>query len=56
MIEKKFPEVHEEKHLEKLRMEHFYFPLILWLGGLLMSAAAFFTEIIFKRRGNQTRT
>ena len=35
---------------EPLRMEHFYFPLGLWLGGLLLSAIFLLTEIIIHRR------
>ena len=40
-MEVDFPEEVEEEPLEPLRMEHFYFALILWAGGMLMSAIAF---------------
>ena len=35
---------------EPLRMEHFYFPLGLWLGGLILSAIFLLTEIMLHRR------
>ena len=35
---------------EPLRMEHFYFPLGLWLAGLLLSAIFLLAEIIIHRR------
>ena len=34
---------------EPLRMIHFYFPLGLWLCGLILSALFFFAEIIIHR-------
>ena len=36
-----------------LRMEHFYFPLGLWVVGLGLSAICLLAEIILKPRGNQ---
>ena len=33
-----------------LRMEHFYFPLGLWLAGLLISTIFLLAEIIIHRR------
>ena len=46
----------EEDDPEKLRMEHFYFPLGLWLGGFLLSAIILLAEIIIhSRRKSQTR-
>ena len=38
----------EEEPLEPLRMEHFYFPLLLLIIGLVFSALTFIAEIIFK--------
>ena len=38
-----------EEPVEPLRMEHFYFALILWLGGLVLSVVSFIAEIIMKR-------
>ena len=35
---------------EPLRMEHFYFPLGLWLAGLLISVIFLLAEIIINRR------
>ena len=35
---------------EPLRMEHIYFPLGLWLAGLLISAVFLLAEIIIHRR------
>ena len=42
-------EEEEEEPLEPLRLEHFYFPLGLWLGGLVLSTVSFIAEIIIKR-------
>ena len=36
--------------LEPLRLEHFYFPLGLWFGGLLLSTIFLLAEIIIHRR------
>ena len=44
-----FEQEEEEEPLEPLRMEHFYFPLLLWTEGLGLSALTFIAEIIFKR-------
>ena len=41
----------EDDEPEPLRMEHFYFPLGLWLGGLIQSAIFLLTEIMLHRRG-----
>ena len=46
-----FEEVEEEAKLEPLRMEHFYFPLGLWLVGILLSVFSFLAEIIIHRLG-----
>ena len=39
----------EEEPLEPLRMEHFYLPLVLLMGGLVLSSVFFILEIIIKR-------
>ena len=39
----------EEEPLEPLRMEHFYFPLVLLMGGLILSTVFFLAEIIINR-------
>ena len=39
----------EEDDPEPLRMEHFYFPLGLWLVGMLLSVFCLLTEIIIHR-------
>ena len=38
----------DEEELEPLRMEHFYFPMILLVGGLVLSSVSFIAEIIVK--------
>ena len=50
VIEVGFKEEKEDDDPEPLRMEHFYFPLGLWLGGLILSAIFLLTEIIIHRR------
>ena len=50
--EAKRKEEEEEEPLEPLRMEHFYFPLLLWTVGLGLSALSFIAEIIVKRIGH----
>ena len=50
VIEVHFKEEKEDDDPEPLRMEHFYFPLGLWLGGLILSAIFLLTEIIIHRR------
>ena len=49
MKETPFEPEEEGEPLEPLRMEHFYFPLGLWLGGLLLSAIFLLAEIIIHR-------
>ena len=39
----------EEEPLEPLTMEHFLFPLGLFVGGLVLSTISFILEIIIKR-------
>ena len=39
----------EDDEPEPLRMEHFYFPLGMWLVGILLSVFSFLTEIIIHR-------
>ena len=38
---------------EPLAMEHFYFPLGIWLAGLVVSVICLLAEIINKYRENQ---
>ena len=45
-----FKEEEEDDDPEPLRMEHFYFPLGLWLVGLILSAIFLLTEIMLHRR------
>ena len=40
----------EDDEPEPLEMKHFYFPLGLWLVGLILSAIFLLTEIIIHRR------
>ena len=51
VIEVGFKEEVEVDEAEPLRMEHFYFPLGLWLVGLILSAIFLLTEIMLHRRG-----
>ena len=51
MKETPFEQEEEEEPLEPLRMDHFYFPLLLWTVGLGLSALSFIAEIIIKRIG-----
>ena len=46
-----FIEIRKLNKLEPLRMEHFYFPLGLWLVGILLSVFSFLAEIIIHRLG-----
>ena len=46
-----FKEEKEDDDPEPLRMEHFYFPLGLWLVGILLSVFSFLAEIIIHRLG-----
>ena len=48
VLEVPFEEEEEEEPLEPLRMEHFWFPLGLLLGGLVLSTIFFIFEIIIK--------
>ena len=50
VIEVGFKVEKEDDDPEPLRMEHFYFPLGLWLVGLILSAIFLLTEIIIHRR------
>ena len=43
-----FIEEEDEEELEVLRMEHFYFPLIILVVGLILSTIIFMAEIIIK--------
>ena len=44
-----FKEYKEKAKLEPLRMEHFYFPLGLWLVGTLLSVFCLLAEVIIHR-------
>ena len=48
-LEVRFREYKEDDKPEALRMEHFYFPLGLWLVGMLLSFLCFIMEIIIHR-------
>ena len=50
-----FNKPEEEEPLEPLRMEHFYFGLIILGVGLFLSALVFMVEIIIKRLGQRER-
>ena len=49
-LEVPFKAEEEDDDPEPLRMEHFYFPLGLWLGGLILSAIFLLAEIFIHRR------
>ena len=50
-IEVVFTEEEPDDEPEPLRMEHFYFPLGLWLVGILLSVFCLLAEIIIHRLG-----
>ena len=50
---KDFKEFEEDGEPQPLGMEHVYFPLGLWLAGLLLSSFFLLVEIIIKYRGNR---
>ena len=52
-IEVLFKEEPEDDEPEPLRIEHFYFPLGLWLVGVVLSAVFFLTEIIINRKSKK---
>ena len=55
-LEALFGQREEEDEPEPLRMEHFYFPLGLWLGGFLLSSIFLLAEIFIHRiRKSQTK-
>ena len=39
-----------DESLEALRLEHFYLPLLLWVGGTVLSLLSLMAEIFIKRR------
>ena len=43
----------EDDEPEPLEMEHFIFPIGLWLAGLVLSTLCLLIEIIIQRCGNQ---
>ena len=49
LIEVPFKAEEEDAEPKPLRMEHFYFPLGLWLVGILLSVFSFLAEIIIHR-------
>ena len=49
VTEATFKEIEEVQKNERLKMEHFYFPLGLWLVGILLSVLCFLAEIIIHR-------
>ena len=49
IIEVHFKEEKEDDDPVPLRMEHFYFPLGLLLGGLILSAIFLLAEIVIHR-------
>ena len=49
VIEVHFKAEEEDDDPEPLRMEHFFFPLGLWLVGLILSAIFLLAEIIIHR-------
>ena len=51
VIEADFKKEVEDDGPEPLRMEHFYFPLGLWLVGILLSVFCLLAEIIIHRLG-----
>ena len=48
-IEVFFKEETEDDEPEPLRMEHFYLPLGLWVGGLVLSVIFLLAEIFISR-------
>ena len=50
IIDVHFNEAKKDDGAEPLRMEHFYFPLGLWLAGILLSTFLLLAEIIIHRR------
>ena len=52
-MELPFKEEEQDDEPEPLGMEHFYFPLGLWLAGLVVSVIFLLAEIIISCKGNQ---
>ena len=50
-----FNEENPDDKPEPLEMEHFYFPLGLWLAGLIVSTIFLLAEIIVNRRKQPAR-
>ena len=44
-----------EDGIEPLGFEHFYFPLVLWLAGIILSAFFLLAEILFHRVTQSTQ-
>ena len=49
ILEVDLNEEKEDAAPKPLEMEHFYFPLGLWLVGILLSVFCFLTEIVIHR-------
>ena len=49
VIEVHFKAEEEDDEPEPLRMEHFYFPLGMWVVGILLSVLCFIAELIIHR-------
>ena len=45
-----FEEAEEEEGIEALRMEHFYFPIGIWIVAIILSTIVLLAEIITHRR------
>ena len=54
-IQVDFKQEPEDDKPEPLEMEHFYFPLGLWLAGLIVSTVFLLAEIIVNRRKQPAR-
>ena len=52
-MEVPFKEEVGDSEPKPLELEHFYFPLGLWLAGLVVSVICLLAEIIIKWRENQ---
>ena len=55
IIEVGFEEEPPDDKPEPLEMEHFYFPLGLWMAGLIVSTVFLLAEIIVNRRKQPAR-
>ena len=53
VIEVDFYEEAPDDKPEPLEMEHFYFPLVLWTAGLLVSTIFLLAEIFIRRKSKR---